>query len=97
MRLIVQAEGAQLGYVACAGDGLAPANAATVEVIERWRRSLVDTITEGKSAEYLRRSGQVRDLEFILAHVDDLADVYPMECGRVTRWSASRAPANVAR
>ena len=74
-------------------DGFAPANAATVETVERWRGAPVDAITYGNSADYLRRSDQVRDLEFILAHVDDLADVYAMECGRVARRAS---PAQVA-
>jgi 2-phosphosulfolactate phosphatase len=77
-------------------DGFAPANAATVETVERWRGAPVDAITHGNSADYLRRSDQVRDLEFILAHVDDLADVYAMECGRVAR-RASLARVAVAR
>jgi 2-phosphosulfolactate phosphatase len=44
----------------------------TGEIIDRWRGASVDVITGGASADYLRASGQLEDLEFILAHVDDV-------------------------
>ena len=34
--------------------------------------ALLDVVGNGKSAEYLRTSGQEADLEFVLTHVDDL-------------------------
>src|SRR5918912_631486 len=57
----------------------------TAESIERWSGAPVEAITCGASAEYLRRSGQYRDLDFILAHVDDLDEVYQFERGQVVR------------
>ena len=56
--------------------GYEPENEATREAIRRWSGAPPDAIAGGKSAEYLRRSGQLRDLDFILSHVDDLADVF---------------------
>lgn len=44
----------------------------TIDVVNRWREKPVTVCGEGKSAEYLRRSGQIKDLDFILRHVDDL-------------------------
>ena len=41
-------------------------------MIDRWHGAEVEVIREGESADYLRRSGQVHDLEFILHHFDDL-------------------------
>lgn len=52
--------------------GFTPASAETVEVAERWRKSTVSDIEISNSVAYLRRSGQLRDLDFITAHVDDL-------------------------
>jgi 2-phosphosulfolactate phosphatase len=43
-----------------------------VEIVNRWKDKPVTVCGEGKSAEYLRRSGQTRDLDFILRHVNDL-------------------------
>jgi 2-phosphosulfolactate phosphatase len=44
----------------------------TEQMAERWREAEVALISWGKSAEYLRRSRQHKDLEFVLGHVDDL-------------------------
>jgi 2-phosphosulfolactate phosphatase len=45
---------------------------STAELVARWREATVDAVSRGPSADYLRRTGQLDDLEFILAHVDDL-------------------------
>ena len=50
----------------------AEADHGTREVVERWRGMPVTAIGEGKSAAYLRSSGQMHDLQFILAHVNDV-------------------------
>jgi 2-phosphosulfolactate phosphatase len=53
-------------------QGYRPENEMTARMVERWSGAPVDVISAGNSAAYLRRSGQVQDLDFILAHVDDL-------------------------
>jgi 2-phosphosulfolactate phosphatase len=52
--------------------GFVPGNSGTLEIAERWRGSTVSDIEISNSVAYLRRSGQLRDLDFIAAHVDDL-------------------------
>ncbi len=56
--------------------GYAPENRQTVECVNRWTTgtfdAALDAIKSGKSAEYLRKSGQDQDLEFVIAHIDDL-------------------------
>ena len=47
----------------------------TTDLITRWHATSVDKVRDGRSAEYLRRSGQQEDLEFILRHIDDLDTV----------------------
>jgi len=47
----------------------------TNDLVRRWRNANVNEIRGGKSAEYLIRSGQQEDLEFILDHIDDLQTV----------------------
>jgi 2-phosphosulfolactate phosphatase len=49
---------------------------ATAKLVERWRSAPPETIVASASADYLRRTGQLHDLEFILAHLDDLRDVF---------------------
>lgn len=59
--------------------GYAPENPKTAHVVDRWTSGdfahAVDAIRGGKSAEYLRKSKQEHDLEFVLAHIDDLEAV----------------------
>lgn len=50
-------------------------NEETLDYIDRWTDSPLDVIREGKSADYLRRSNQIADLEFVLSHIDDLKTV----------------------
>ncbi len=61
------------------GSGFRPEGKKTVEVIRDWRGKRPGVIVEGKSADYLRRSGQVWDLEFVLAHIDDLDAVFLLQ------------------
>jgi 2-phosphosulfolactate phosphatase len=52
--------------------GYEPKDAQTQEIIDCWGRRPADAILSGKSAAYLRASGQLDDLKFILDHVNDL-------------------------
>jgi 2-phosphosulfolactate phosphatase len=61
---------------------------ATAEMAERWRGARCDAWVGGNSAAYLRRSGQLDDLDFILRHVDDLRAVYSLRNGEVVLESA---------
>jgi 2-phosphosulfolactate phosphatase len=54
----------QAGYVA--------EDAATSGFVERWRGLPATAIESGNSVAYLRRTGQLRDYEFTIDHVDDL-------------------------
>lgn len=56
--------------------GHQPENQRTLNLIEQWRRASVRACASGNSAAYLRRSGQIEDLNFILAHVNDV----PLAC-----------------
>ena len=63
--------------------GYQPKNKKTSTLVDRWRKAPVDAIKDGKSAAYLRSSGQEKDLEFILTHVDDLDRIYRFKNGQV--------------
>jgi len=45
----------------------------------------VESIIDGASTEYLRNSGQIRDLDFIMTHIDDLDEVYRFERNQVMK------------
>jgi 2-phosphosulfolactate phosphatase len=70
--------------------GFIPEDERTERIVQRWRDLPVDVLVGGASVEYLRRSGQLQDLDFILAHVDDLDDAY-MLVGDEVVLAAGRA------
>jgi len=69
----------------------------TLEYVQRWKGIDLEVIREGRSAEYLCRSGQESDLAYILSHVDDLDIVPTLVSGELVvadrRSSDSSAPA----
>lgn len=60
--------------------GYKPENSSTSEIVSAWSEVDYREIAYGRSAEYLKRSGQTQDLDFILDHFDDL-DIVPIMKG----------------
>ena len=74
-------------------EGYAAANDATIEVVERWRGAPPEACAQGNSANYLRRTGQEKDLDFILTHIEDLDRAFTMkDCEVVVAQMAGRQP-----
>ena len=65
----------------------------TLELIYRWRKSPVLACAEGNSAAYLRRSGQVDDLNFILSHVNDVPTAFRIVDGEIIPVVSAREAA----
>jgi 2-phosphosulfolactate phosphatase len=63
--------------------GYAPANETTFSLIKKWATEPPEAALSSKSADYLRRSGQTQDLDFILSHINDLRGAYRMRGGEV--------------
>jgi 2-phosphosulfolactate phosphatase len=59
--------------------GYSPANEQTGAIVQRWHNAPVDSFLVSNSVAYLRRSGQLHDLNFVLAHIDDLPFVYELQ------------------
>ena len=55
----------------------------TSAIVDRWSTAAVEACLCSKSVDYLRRSGQTRDLDFTLEHVNDLPHVFMMRNGEV--------------
>jgi 2-phosphosulfolactate phosphatase len=53
-------------------SGFAPEDDLTPRLAERWRGVPNDAFLMSQSVAYLRKTGQLRDLEFILKHFDDV-------------------------
>ena len=60
-------------------------DAETESIVDEWRGCDLETIRDGRSANYLTSTGQAHDLEYVLHHVDDLK-VVPVvdETGKLT-------------
>jgi 2-phosphosulfolactate phosphatase len=63
--------------------GFEPQDDRTDTIVRRWRGQPIDAITESKSVAYLRNTGQLEDLEFVLGHVDDVDRAFEFRDGRV--------------
>ncbi len=63
--------------------GYGPADPMTFELIKRWATEPPEALLSSKSAAYLVRSGQTKDLEFVLAHINDLRGAYEMRNGEL--------------
>jgi 2-phosphosulfolactate phosphatase len=59
------------------------ADPGSQRIVDEWRDAGVDRIAGGKSAAYLRESGQLEDLDFILGHVSDLGTTFEMRADEV--------------
>jgi hypothetical protein len=63
--------------------GFLPEDRRTVEIVNEWSKKPVEAWLENKSAVYLRRTGQLADLKFILEHVNDLEALFMLNNGEV--------------
>lgn len=72
-----------------AAAGYVPEDRRTADLISRWGREGPESALTGKSADYLRRSGQIQDLEFVLTHINDLRAAYVMKGSEVSTLPVS--------
>ncbi len=63
--------------------GFEAQNGFTEKIIQRWSGAPPEACLDGNSAKFLRRSGQVRDLEFVLQHINDVDQPFVMAGGEV--------------
>jgi 2-phosphosulfolactate phosphatase len=69
-----------------------PANAATDGIVKRWGKQPVSSWLQGDSAAYLRRSGQLADLQFIVDHVGDVDSVFRLRGAEVVNTTTTGTP-----
>jgi 2-phosphosulfolactate phosphatase len=63
--------------------GYAAGTPETDGVVNRWRDAPPSACLCSHSIDYLRRTGKLRDLDYILAHIDDLRQVFEVRNGEV--------------
>lgn len=65
--------------------GFAPEDEKTPEYIENWRGVSPQEALGGRSAEFLRKTNQERDLEFVVSHIDDLDIIPALKNGEIRK------------
>jgi len=65
--------------------GYQPEDPRTLAIIERWTGVPPAACADFKSAEYLKNSGQIEDLRFILEKINDVNAVFTLEDNEVKR------------
>lgn len=65
--------------------GYRPETPLTEVLVERWGAAPDDAFLGHRSTRYLWETGQRHDIDFVLAHVDDLDEVYLMQGGQLGR------------
>jgi hypothetical protein len=55
----------------------------------RWRTEPYNAFLKSKSVAYLQRSGQLRDLDFILSHFDDIDTPGKVSADEVTAFAVA--------
>jgi 2-phosphosulfolactate phosphatase len=63
--------------------GYRAVDSQTVDVVERWREAPAEACAGGRSADYLRRTGQLVDLDFVLTRIDDVDAVFRFDGGEL--------------
>ena len=81
--------------------GFAAGNNRTEAVVKDWVARGSEAILKSKSVQYLKNTGQLQDLDFILSHIDDIPKAFVQEEGEVLMASPKQprsiAPARDAR
>jgi 2-phosphosulfolactate phosphatase len=75
-------------------SGFDPVNDRTIQIVNRWKGTHVDECLVSNSVEYLRNTGQTRDLDFVLNHDNDLNAVFRLRDREVVMLPVSRPADN---
>lgn len=70
--------------------GYEPRDAFVEELVNQWGDAPDDAFLDGHSVEYLRATGQMHDVRFILDHVDDLHCTFELRSGEVVQTAGAR-------
>jgi 2-phosphosulfolactate phosphatase len=71
-------------------EGYQPEDSNTWEIVSRWKGAPPAACLPSNSVGYLKRTGQLKDLDFIFAHLDDLSDIFALQNGEVKALPASQ-------
>jgi 2-phosphosulfolactate phosphatase len=72
-------------------NGYRSENAQTDLIASRWRDAPPNACLCSHSVDFLKRTGRLADLEFILAHIDDIRGVFAVRNGEVKMIAEGQA------
>jgi 2-phosphosulfolactate phosphatase len=72
-------------------EGYSAENRETLSIANRWRDATPDACLCSRSVDFLKRTGRLNDLDFILGHIDDLQAVFTVRHGEVKMFAADHA------
>lgn len=72
--------------------GYAPENEGTLDLVRRWSSAPVEACLASPSVDYLRRTNQLKDLTFILHHINDLREIFSFWNGQVVMTPFAKRP-----
>jgi 2-phosphosulfolactate phosphatase len=64
----------------------------SANLVRRWSTADISLVAWGKSADSMRRSNQLEDLDFVLTHLDDLDFACELDAGVISRVPVARSP-----
>jgi 2-phosphosulfolactate phosphatase len=64
-------------------QGYRAKNTETEAVVGHWRGKSPDACLVSRSVDFLKRTGRLKDLDFIFGHIDDLHSVFSLRNGEV--------------
>ncbi len=67
--------------------GYSPEDDSAAKIVDKWTNASVEVCSQGKSAEFLRRTHQLKDLNYILSHVDDVNAVFAIKDNEIVKLS----------
>jgi 2-phosphosulfolactate phosphatase len=74
-------------------QGYSPETPETAEVVGLWRHAPPKACLRSNSVAFLKRTGRLSDLDFIMNHIDDLRAVFTVEEGEVKTVPEEQIPA----
>ena len=74
-------------------NGYVPENPQTESIVSRWRNAPPTACLCSHSVDFLKRTGRLNDLDFILGHIDDLRAVFAVQNGEVKMVTDEQAVA----
>jgi 2-phosphosulfolactate phosphatase len=76
------------GLVSC---GYRPESPRTALIMNRWRDAPPQACLCSRSVDFLKRTGRLSDLDFVLGHIDDLRAVFPVQDREVKMIAGAQA------